>query len=211
MAMMCKTGKGSLVIRGQINNNDLHAEIRDAVVLSGVTSVNGKTNTVVLTADDVEAISYSKQQNLTPEQQLLARTNIGAIDKGYVDSISSNLQTQIDNKVPTTRKINSKPLSSDITLTATDVDAIPAPDGGTAGQLLSKTESGTEWIDPPQSNVQPDWSQNDEAAADYIKNKPLIATNDDAMDLLAEIGIITPITNSNGEILTSSSNEIYSL
>lgn len=207
MAMMCKTGKGSLVIRGQINNNDLHAEIRDAVVLSGVASINGKTNIVVLTADDVEAISYSKQQNLTSEQQLLARTNIGAIDKGYVDSISSNLQTQIDNKVPTIRKINSKPLSSDITLTATDVDAIPAPDGGTAGQLLSKTESGTEWIDPPQA----DWSQNDEAAADYIKNKPLIATNDDAMDLLAEIGIITPITNSNGEILTSSSNEIYSL
>ena len=25
------------------------------------------------------------------------------------------------------------------------------PDGGTAGQLLSKTESGTEWIDPPKS------------------------------------------------------------
>ena len=25
------------------------------------------------------------------------------------------------------------------------------PDGGTAGQLLSKTESGTAWIDPPQS------------------------------------------------------------
>ena len=24
------------------------------------------------------------------------------------------------------------------------------PDGGTAGQLLSKTESGTAWIDPPQ-------------------------------------------------------------
>lgn len=57
----------------------------------------------------------------------------------------------------------------------------------------------------------PDWNQNDESAQDYIKNRPLIATNDDAMDLLAEIGIITPITNSNGEILTSSSNEIYSL
>ena len=92
MAMMCKTGKGSLVIRGQINNNDLHAEIRDAVVLSGVTSVNGKTDIVVLTADDVEAISYSKQQNLTPEQQLLARTNIGAVDKGYIDSVIDNLE-----------------------------------------------------------------------------------------------------------------------
>ena len=38
-----------------------------------------------------------------------------------------------------------------------------------------------------------------------------IATNDDAMDLLAEMGMTTPVTNSNGEILTSSSNEIYSL
>ena len=27
------------------------------------------------------------------------------------------------------------------------------PDGGTAGQLLGKTESGTSWIDPPQSGV----------------------------------------------------------
>lgn len=27
------------------------------------------------------------------------------------------------------------------------------PDGGTAGQLLSRTESGTEWIDPPQSGA----------------------------------------------------------
>ena len=46
------------------------------------------------------------------------------------------------------------------------------PDGGTAGQLLSKTESGTEWIDPPQSGVQPDWNQNDETALDYVKNRP---------------------------------------
>lgn len=68
----------------------------------------------------------------------------------------------------------------------------------------------TEWeaVDMPS---QPDWNQNDNTKPDYIKNRPLIATNDDAMDLLAEIGIITPITNSNGEILTSSSNEIYSL
>ena len=46
------------------------------------------------------------------------------------------------------------------------------PDGGTAGQLLSKTESGTEWINPPKSGVQPDWNQNDSTAADYVKNRP---------------------------------------
>ena len=61
------------------------------------------------------------------------------------------------------------------------------------------------------AGVKSDWNQNDETAADYIKNKPLIATNDDAMDFLAEMGMIIPVTNSNGEILISPSNEIYSL
>lgn len=46
------------------------------------------------------------------------------------------------------------------------------PDGGTVGQLLGKTETGTAWIDPPQSGVQSDWNQNDETAADYVKNRP---------------------------------------
>ena len=60
-------------------------------------------------------------------------------------------------------------------------------------------------------SVQSDWNQNDDTQPDYIKNKPSIATNDDTMDFLAEMGMITPVINSNGEILTSSSNEIYSL
>lgn len=84
----------------------------------------------------------------------------------------------------------------------------------TPGQIIKvKTvQDGkpTEW-EAVDGGGQPDWNQNDNTKPDYIKNRPLIATNDDAMDLLAEIGIITPITNSNGEILTSSSNEIYSL
>ena len=46
------------------------------------------------------------------------------------------------------------------------------PDGGTAGQRLGKTETGTAWIDPPQSGVQPDWNQNDETQPDYVKNRP---------------------------------------
>ena len=49
------------------------------------------------------------------------------------------------------------------------------------------------------------------AATDHIKNKRSIATNDDAMDFLAEMEMTTPVTNSNGEILISQSNEIYSL
>ena len=100
-----------------------------------------------------------------------------------------------------------------------DIDTSQLSPGSTAFDISSnKTymlNNKKQWIQVQVNtgggSSQPDWSQTDEAAADYIKNKPLIATNDDAMDLLAEIGIITPITNSNGEILTSSSNEIYSL
>ena len=51
------------------------------------------------------------------------------------------------------------------------------PDGGTVGQLLGKTETGTAWIDPPQSGVQPDWNQNDSTAADYVKNRPFYTGN----------------------------------
>ena len=66
----------------------------------------------------------------------------------------------------------------------------------------------------PESSYQL-YSRNEEfarrAAVDHIKNKLLIATNDDAMDFLAEMEMTTPITNSNGKILISQSNEIYSL
>ena len=59
------------------------------------------------------------------------------------------------------------------------------PDGGTVGQLLSKTESGTEWIDPPQSGVQSDWNQNDDTQPDYVKNRPFY-TGDPVETILVE-------------------------
>ena len=93
-----------------------------------------------------------------------------------------------------------------------DLNNHPPVPGNNGYWMLWDIDKGT-YVESelPQNSVQSDWSQNDETKADYIKNKPSIATNDDAMDLLAEIGIIEPITNSNGEILISASNEIYSL
>ena len=82
------------------------------------------------------------------------------------------------------------------------------PDGGTAGQLLSKTESGTEWIDPPQSGVQPDWNQNDEAAADYIKNRPFY-TGDPVETVLVEESTIW-FTDIGGEFFVSSIQSTFS-
>ena len=93
-----------------------------------------------------------------------------------------------------------------------DLNNHPPVPGNNGYWMLWDTDKGT-YVESelPQNSVQSDWNQNDETKADYIKNKPSIATNDDAMDFLAEIGIVEPITNSNGEILISASNEIYSL
>lgn len=56
-----------------------------------------------------------------------------------------------------------------------------------------------------------DWSQDDENALNYIKNKPTIAADEEIMDFMAEINLITPVTSSDGDILTGNNGEIYSL
>lgn len=59
--------------------------------------------------------------------------------------------------------------------------------------------------------VQADWNQDDETDASFIKNKPENATDDDAMVLLAELNVVSPLTISDGSIITSSTGKIYSL
>lgn len=69
--------------------------------------------------------------------------------------------------VPTSRTVNGQELSQDINLTAdnvgarpstwtptaSDVGAIPNPSGGTTGQILEKTATGTQWADKPASGI----------------------------------------------------------
>lgn len=81
------------------------------------------------------------------------------------------------------------------------------PDGGTAGQLLGKTESGTAWIDPPQSGVQPDWNQNDSTAADYVKNRPFY-TGDPVETVFVEESTVSFVDN--GGIYFSKVNSTFS-
>ena len=62
-----------------------------------------------------------------------------------------------------------------------------------------------------QINVQSDWSQEDEAQADYIKNKPEIATPDDALDIIAELNIAQPVASNDGKLFASNTGAIYTL
>ena len=59
--------------------------------------------------------------------------------------------------------------------------------------------------------VQPDWNQTDETAKDYIRNKPTEETSDDAMDLLAEIGVLSFVADEDGSILTDENNNILTI
>lgn len=60
-------------------------------------------------------------------------------------------------------------------------------------------------------NVQADWNQNDETTADYIKNKPLIATDEDILDLLYSQGYLIPAGANDNTIYTDNNGNLYVL
>lgn len=71
--------KKSNSINVKVGSNKNQTSMPGVVMEYGVKSVNGLTGNVVIDADNVEAISYGKEQNLTEEQTLQARTNIGLL------------------------------------------------------------------------------------------------------------------------------------
>ena len=56
--------------------------------------------------------------------------------------VATALQQAITERVPNTRTINGKPLSADVTLTASDVSAIPASQKGAASGVAELDETG---------------------------------------------------------------------
>lgn len=59
----------------------------------------------------------------------------------YVDGVTSNIQTQLNNKVPTSRTVNGKALTSNISLSAADVGADAS---GAASSALSSAKTYTD-------------------------------------------------------------------
>lgn len=59
--------------------------------------------------------------------------------------------------------------------------------------------------------MQSDWIQTDETKIDFIKNKPIEETEDDAMEMLAEMGILDPIQDEENNILTDEEGNIFTI
>lgn len=98
-----------------------------------VTSVNGTTGAVNLDASDVGARPDTWVPTLgnlgitatASELNKLDGATVTTQEINYLDGVSSSIQTQLNGKVPTSRTVNNKALSSNITLSAADVNAVP--------------------------------------------------------------------------------------
>lgn len=98
-------------------------------------TVNGKalSSNITLNYDDVGARSDTWVPTLSnlgitataSELNKLDGATVTTQEINYLDGVSSSIQTQLNGKVPTTRTVNSKALSSNITLSAADVSAVP--------------------------------------------------------------------------------------
>ena len=59
--------------------------------------------------------------------------------------------------------------------------------------------------------MQSDWDETDETSPAFIKNKPIEETEDDAMEMLVEMGILDPIQDEENNILTDEDGNIFTI
>lgn len=110
------------------------------------TALNGKQATVTGAATTITG------SNLTANRALVSNANgkvavsdVTSTELGYLDGVTSAIQTQLNGKVPTSRKVNGKALSSDVNLSASDVGALPISGGTLTGNLTGEYITGT-WL-----------------------------------------------------------------
>lgn len=95
----------------------------------------------------VSGKGLSTEDYTTAEKQKLNELHNTTVDSALSSSSTNPVQNKVVNtalsgKVPTTRKVNNKALSADITLAAGDVGAIPSTQKGAAGGVAELDDSG---------------------------------------------------------------------
>ena len=100
--------------------------------IAGVTSVNGMSGVVTLTAGDVGAVPTTTEVNGNPlsSDVVLTAGDVGAVPTTRTvnnKALSTNISLTASDvgAVPTTRTVNNKALSSNITLNPGDIGAVP--------------------------------------------------------------------------------------
>ena len=139
---LVKSGGDVTISNGVITVSDDSHNHTIANVDNLQTTLDGKQATVTGAATTITG------SNLTASRALISNANgkvavsdVTSTELGYLDGVTSAIQTQLNGKVPTTRTINSKALSSNITLKASDVGADAS---GTASTAVSTHNTATD-------------------------------------------------------------------
>lgn len=136
---------GSTSAKGvvQLTNSTSSTSTTTAATPSSVKSAydlanTAKTNaaTAQTRADSAYTLAESKVDSLSDLGITATATELN-----YVDGVTSNIQTQLDAKVPASRTVNGKALSSNITLSASDVGAAASSHNHSASNITSGTLS----------------------------------------------------------------------
>ncbi len=119
------------------NDQDIATKANVDAVADRVTTAEGEIDALQTAVDGKQAIitggaSTITSSNLTANRALVSDStgkvtvsDATRTELNYLGGVTSNVQTQLNAKVPNTRKVNNKALSADITLTASDVGALP--------------------------------------------------------------------------------------
>lgn len=103
-------------------------------------------------------VTNSGTENAAVLNFTIPRGETGAVGASGADGVSPTVSTSKSGNVTTITIVDAAGTKTATINDGAKGDTGPAgpagagvPDGGTVGQLLGKTESGTAWIDPPQS------------------------------------------------------------
>lgn len=97
-----------------------------ALIQALQTAVAGKQATLTGGATSIASSNLTANRALASDANgKVTQSGTTATELGYVSGVTSAIQTQLNNKVPTSRKVNNKALSADISLGASDVGAVP--------------------------------------------------------------------------------------
>lgn len=135
-----------------LGNVDNTSDMSKPLSVAMQKALNGKQATITGAAESIV------NKNLTANRALISdasgkvrESDITKTELGYLDGVTSAIQTQLNGKVPTSRTVNGKALSSDITLSAGDVGALPISGGTLTGNLTGKYITGT-WLQTTEAS-----------------------------------------------------------
>ena len=141
-------------------------------------TVNGKalSSNITLSASDVGARASTWVPSISDLGVTATAAELNKLDGvtattaelNYVDGVTSNIQTQLNAKVPTTRTVNGKALSGNISLTASDVGAR----SDTWMPTASEVGAAEEWHTHPVSEVTGAAEEGHTHTADEVGARP---------------------------------------